>query len=223
MSPAAHDNTATGVPRAAQARVVPDAATGSRLLARRHPEFRAIVRSVGPCTLARQRAGTHFAHLAEAIVYQQLNGNAAATIWRRVTAALERRVTAVQVLATPMPTLRAAGLSEAKTRALLDLADKTHAGEVPLGRLAHLDDEAIIASLTRVRGIGRWTVQMFLMFRLGRLDVWPVDDFGVRKGYAILHGATEPLTAAHLAERAELYAGYRSVAAWYCWRAADQA
>ncbi|MFZ4516526.1 MAG: DNA-3-methyladenine glycosylase family protein [Acidimicrobiia bacterium] len=197
------------------------AVDASAILARKHPEFRAIVRAVGPCSLRHVRSGSHFAHLAEAIAYQQLNGRAAATIWQRVTRVLDGKVSAEQVLATPIPAFRSAGLSNAKTHALLDLAEHAHAGMLPLGRLAHLDDEAIIAALTQVRGIGRWTVQMFLMSRLGRLDVWPVDDFGVRAGYTRLHGYLEPITARALAPLGELYAGYRSVAAWYCWRALD--
>jgi DNA-3-methyladenine glycosylase II len=125
------------------------------------------------------------------------------------------------VLVTPPTRLRSAGLSNAKVAALLDLAGKVDDGTVPMRSLGRLDDEEIIAALTQVRGIGRWSAEMFLMFRLGRLDVWPVGDYGVRKGYAVVHGWSEMPTMAELAPLGDPYRGYRSVAAWYCWRAVD--
>src|SRR5438309_8908582 len=128
-----------------------------------------------------------FEALAESIAYQQLNGKAAASIWNRVCALYpkRKRLDPAKVLATPDQTLRASGLSRAKIAAIKDLAAKTMDGTVPSGRaLLKMSDDEIIAILTQVRGIGRWTVEMILLFYLGRPDVWPVDDYGVRKGFA---------------------------------------
>jgi DNA-3-methyladenine glycosylase II len=165
-----------------------------------------------------------FDALAESIVYQQLNGKAAKTIWGRVRAIYPRRkwLDPKLVLATPDETLRAAGLSGSKTRALKDLAEKTVDGTVPSGRaLARMSDEEIIVRLTTVRGIGRWTVEMLLLFDLGRLDVWPVTDYGVRKGFAKIFGRRKLPTPKQLLRLGEKWRPYRSVAAWYFWRALD--
>lgn len=198
-----------------------DAAHASSLLARRHAAFRAVVRAAGPCEIRAERRGTHFETLTSAIVHQQLNGTAAKTILGRVHEALSGVVTPEQVLATPEEVLRAAGLSGAKTASLRDLAQQVASGAVPLAGIGRRDDDAVIGLLTQVRGVGRWTAQMFLMFRLGRLDVWPTGDYGVRKGYAILHGFSDLPTERALEPLGDVYAGYRSVAAWYCWRAVD--
>ena len=166
-----------------------------------------------------------FDALAESIAYQQLSGKAAATIFGRVRALYPRRkwLDPEQLLATPDETLRAAGLSRAKTAALKDLAAKTIDGTVPSGRaLLRMTDDEIIARLTTVRGIGRWTVEMLLLFDLGRLDVWPVDDYGVRKGFAKTFGRRKLPTPKQLIKFGEKWRPYRSVAAWYFWRALDQ-
>ena len=164
-----------------------------------------------------------FDALAESIAYQQLSGKAAATIWGRVKGLYPRRkwLDPKLILATPDETFRAAGLSGSKTRALKDLAAKTLDGTVPSGRaLAKMTDEEIIARLTTVRGIGRWTVEMLLLFDLGRLDVWPTADYGVRKGFAKTFGRRKLPTAKQLLRMGEKFRPYRSVAAWYFWRAA---
>ena len=166
-----------------------------------------------------------FDALAESIAYQQLSGRAAATIFGRVRALYPKRkwLDPEQLLATPDETLRAAGLSRAKTAALKDLAAKTIDGTVPSGRtLLRMTDDEIIARLTTVRGIGRWTVEMLLLFDLGRLDVWPVDDYGVRKGFAKTFGRRKLPTPKQLMKFGEKWRPYRSVAAWYFWRALDQ-
>jgi 3-methyladenine DNA glycosylase/8-oxoguanine DNA glycosylase len=169
-----------------------------------------------------RRRREHFAELARMIVYQQLAGKAAAAIHGRFAALFEdEEPTPEAVLATPMAKLRGAGLSTAKATSIRDLADKVLDGSVKLARIGRLSDEEIVRELTLVRGIGRWTAEMFLMFQLGRLDVWPVDDYGVRKGYALLFGHDELPTAKALVELGEPFRPYRSVAAWYCWRAAD--
>jgi DNA-3-methyladenine glycosylase II len=165
-----------------------------------------------------------FDALAESIAYQQLSGKAAATIFGRVRALYPKRkwLDPEQLLATPDKTLRAAGLSRAKTAALKDLAAKTIDGTVPAGRaLIRMSDDEIITRLTAVRGIGRWTVEMLLLFDLGRPDVWPVDDYGVRKGFAKTFGRRKLPTPKQLMKFGEKWRPYRSVAAWYFWRALD--
>ena len=167
-----------------------------------------------------------FDALAESIAYQQLSGKAAATIWKRVRALYPRRkyLDPRAVLETPDEKLRAAGLSGSKVAALKDLAAKTIEGVVPKsGRvLAKMSDEEIIERLTAVRGIGRWTVEMLLLFDLGRLDVWPVHDYGVRKGFAKIFGKRMLPTPKQMLRQGEKWRPYRSVVAWYCWRALDK-
>lgn len=162
--------------------------------------------------------------LARNIIYQQLHGNAAAAIHRRVLDILgrPRRLKPQEILDAPEDALRAAGLSQAKTLALKDLAAKTLDGTVPtLARLRRMDDEEIIERLTAVRGIGRWTVEMLLIFRLGRPDVLPVGDFAVRKGFAVVYGLKEHPKPKELLNHGELWRPYRSVASWYLWRASE--
>jgi DNA-3-methyladenine glycosylase II len=166
-----------------------------------------------------------FDALAESIVYQQLHGKAAAAIWNRVRALYpkRKRLDPAKVLATPYETLRACGLSRAKIAAIKDLASKTMDGTVPSGRaLLKMSDDQIITSLTQVRGIGRWTVEMLLLFDLGRPDVWPVDDYGVRKGFAKTFSRRKLPTPKQLLKFGEKWRPHRSVAAWYFWRALDQ-
>ena len=166
-----------------------------------------------------------FDALAESIAYQQLSGKAAATIFGRVRALYPKSkwLNPEKLLATPDETLRAAGLSRAKTAALKDLAAKTIDGTVPTGRaLICMSDDEVITRLTAVRGIGRWTVEMLLLFDLGRPDVWPVDDYGVRKGFAKTFGRRKLPTPKQLMKFGEKWRPYRSVAAWYFWRALDE-
>ncbi len=166
-----------------------------------------------------------FDALAESIAYQQLSGKAAATIFGRVRALYPKQkwLDPEQLLATPDETLRAAGLSRAKTAALKDLAAKTIDGTVPAGRaLIRMSDDEIVARLTAVRGIGRWTVEMLLLFDLGRPDVWPVDDYGVRKGFAKTFRRRQLPTPKELMKFGEKWRPYRSMAAWYFWRALDR-
>ena len=165
-----------------------------------------------------------FDALAESIAYQQLSGKAAATIWGRVRALYpKKRLDPDLVLDTPDEKLRTAGLSRSKIAAFKDLAAKTLDGTVPTRRmLATMSDDEIVARLTAVRGIGRWTVEMFLLFDLGRPDVWPVDDYGVRKGFAKTFGRRKLPTPKQLMKFGEKWRPYRSVAAWYFWRALDK-
>lgn len=171
------------------------------------------------------RAQEPFLALLRAIVYQQLSGKAAATIHGRVLALFADEVVAPEALLDlPDEALRGAGLSRAKTRAVKDLAAKTLDGTVPEGAtLQTLDDSAVIERLTTVRGIGPWTVEMLLMFTLGRPDVLPVSDLGVRHGFRLLYDHAELPTPSELRAHGERWRPWRSVASWYLWRAVDQA
>lgn len=184
-----------------------------------------LIDRVGPFRMELKRATSLFDVLAEAIVYQQLNARAAASIYARVRALIPRTrgPAAAQALALIRDdALRSAGLSRAKLLALRDLAAKTLDGTVPtLAKVRRMDDEAIIEQLTEVRGIGRWTVQMLLMFRLNRPDVLPVGDYGIRKGFGIAFRKREMPLPAEVEKRGERWRPYRSVASWYLWRATD--
>jgi DNA-3-methyladenine glycosylase II len=181
----------------------------------------AFLRRAGPYETrgGRTGEGDYFASLASAIVFQQLAGRAAAAINRRVIETLGGRMEARAILATPPEKLRAAGLSGNKTAALIDLATKCLDGTVPLGGIEAFDDEEIITRLSSVRGIGRWTAEMFLMFELGRPDVWPVDDLGVRNGWTLIHDLPEMIKPRALQAEGERFRPYRSAAALYCWHA----
>lgn len=185
-----------------------------------------LIDEVGPLRLQLKSAHSVFGALAEAIVYQQLTGKAAATIYGRVCALFPRSrggFTPEHILGASDEALRGAGLSRAKAAALRDLADKTAAGVVPtIAKARRMDDAELIDHLTQVRGIGRWTVEMLLIFRLARPDVLPVDDYGVRKGFAIAWNRKELPTAKELARYGERWQPWRSVASWYLWRATDR-
>ena len=183
-----------------------------------------LIRAVGPSRLARDADCHPFQTLAQAIAHQQLNGTAANTILRRLADSCGAGAfpTPEQVLAASAESLRAAGFSFATVAALRDLAEKTLAAVVPdAATLLELDDEAIIARLTQVRGIGRWTVEMLLVFQLGRPDVLPVDDFGVRSGFQAAYGLSRLPRPQALAAWGERWRPYRTTAAWYLWRALE--
>jgi DNA-3-methyladenine glycosylase II len=187
-----------------------------------------LIRAVGKYDLVPNAEHTPFHALARAIAHQQLNGTAAQSIFGRFVALYASGaepaalLEAELVLETPDARMRAVGLSFAKIASIKDLAAKTIAGVVPPYEILHtLGDEEIIERITQVRGIGRWTVEMLLMFRLGRPDVLPVDDFGVRNGFRLAYGLRGMPTTRALAEFGARWAPYRSVAAWYLWRAVD--
>jgi DNA-3-methyladenine glycosylase II len=193
-------------------------------LAGTDPRFAALIKRVRPFDVVAQPLVRPFDSLAESIAYQQLSGKAAATIFGRVRALYPKRkwLDPKMVLATSDEALRACGLSRSKTAALKDLAARTLDGTVPSGRaLVRMSDEEIIERLTTVRGIGRWTVEMLLLFELGRLDVWPVADYGVQKGFAKTFGRRKLPTRKQFLKIGEKWRPYRSVAAWYFWRALD--
>jgi DNA-3-methyladenine glycosylase II len=189
-------------------------------LAAREPVIARLLDAAGPpMVTAPQR--TPFEALARAICFQQLSGKAAATIYGRFEAAVGGEVTPEAVLSTPLEALRGAGLSAAKAASVIDLSEKVLDGTVPVGALKKLGDDELVERLVVVRGIGRWTAEMFLIFQLRRLDVWPVDDLGVRKGYGIAWQLPTMPTPKELAVLGEPLRPYRSVAAWYCWRATE--
>ena len=195
----------------------------SEALAARDPVMQSMFERVGPCDLRRGRPRReHFAELARAILYQQLAGRAAAAIHGRFAALFDGQPpTPEAVLAVPLAKLRGAGLSASKAASIRDLAEKVSDGSVQLARISRLPDDEIVRELTLVRGIGPWTAEMFLIFQLGRLDVWPIGDFGVRKGYALLYGLAAAPAPKELEPLGAQFRPYRSVAAWYCWRAAE--
>jgi len=186
------------------------------------PVLDELVERFGPARLRSPTpASQRFETLARAIAYQQLNGNAAATIWGRTVEALAGDVSPETVLAHAPERLRACGLSAAKTASLVDLATRTALGELPLETIGRLPDEEVVELLVTVRGIGRWTAQMFLMSSLGRLDVWPTGDYGVRNGYSKAWSLPAMPSEKELEPLGDRFAGGRSLVAWYCWRAAD--
>jgi DNA-3-methyladenine glycosylase II len=193
----------------------------ANILAERDPVIADLLERTGPPRLSRF-PDTPFAALVRAIVYQQLAGAAAHAIHGRLVAALDGAVEPAAVAALSDETLRAVGMSRSKVLSLRDLATKVLDGSVKVAprSLARQNDEDIITALSAVRGIGRWTSEMFLLFQLRRMDIWPTGDLGVRRGYGLAWGVPMP-TAGELEPLGEPFRPYRSVAAWYCWRAAE--
>ena len=190
-------------------------------VARRDRVMAKLIERTGPFRLPRPDS-PHFAALAESILYQQLAGAAAAAIHGRFVALFDGDLSPQTVLALHPRKLRAVGLSRSKVAAVRDLAAHVVAGTVPLHRIGRLPDDEIVNALSVVRGIGRWTAEMFLIFQLRRLDVWPVGDYGVRNGYAIAYGLQKLPTPKELEVLGERFRPYRTVAAWYCWRAVHE-
>lgn len=194
------------------------------------PVMKRVVAEHGPCPLPTNEEQGAYESLFRAIVYQQLSGKAAGTILKRVLALFDPLLNDIPT-AFPSPeavshmddeALRGAGLSWNKIKAIKDLSLKRIEGVVPdLHEIAHLSDDEIVARLISVRGIGRWSVEMYMMFTLGRPDVWPVDDLGVRKGYQLAYGLESMPTPKALMALGEGFRPWRSHAAWYFWREAD--
>ncbi|MBX3134261.1 MAG: DNA-3-methyladenine glycosylase 2 family protein [Gemmatimonadaceae bacterium] len=180
------------------------------------------IAEAGPCSLSRERSGTHFGALARSIIYQQLSGKAAATIHGRFCALFDDEEPDPRVtLKLPLPKLRAVGLSERKAEYLRGLAEDVHRDRLPLARIESMPDDEVIAALTQVRGIGEWTAQMFLMFRLGRPDVLPTLDLGVQTAIRRLYGLRKHPAPRRVATIGAKWAPYRTVASWYLWRVVD--
>jgi DNA-3-methyladenine glycosylase II len=188
-----------------------------RHLGRRDPILKDLMRRVGPCTLTID--ADHFSILTRSIISQQISTKAARSIHARLLQALPKgKLKPINLLGLSDERMRAAGLSANKVRSLRDLAEKVHTKVVPLTRLHRMDDEDVIEHLVTVRGIGRWTAEMFLIFSLGRLDVLPVDDLGLRAGVRDVYALPELPDKASLIERGEDWRPYRSIATWYFWR-----
>jgi DNA-3-methyladenine glycosylase II len=197
----------------------PSIADATAMLSGRDPVLDALIARHGePPRRPTVRASDRFAALAEAIVYQQLAGKAAAAIHGRFVAAVGGVVTPEAVLAVDPVALTGSGLSAAKAGSIRDLADRVASGDIVLDRIGRLSDEQVIEHLTRVRGIGTWTAQMFLLITLGRLDVWPTGDFGVRAGFARAWGLGDVPKPKELDVLGEPFRPYRSLVAWYCWQ-----
>ena len=193
-------------------------------LARRDRVMARLIREAGPCALRPEPRRTPFQSLVQAVAHQQLNGTAAATILRRFQALFPGRrfPRPEDIEGTGDEALRGVGLSRAKVAAIRDIAAKVMSGEIPGPRvIRRLTDEEVVERLTAARGVGRWTVEMLLMFQLGRPDVLPSDDLGVRNGFRIAYGREEMPRPRELLEFGERWRPHRTVAAWYLWRAVD--
>ena len=190
---------------------------GARIV-RIDPAFRDVIAAVGPMAL-RPPSDDAFQALLRAIVFQQLAGKAASAIHNRVIALFEGVPSPEALLALAHERLRGAGLSAAKQAAVIDLARRFTDGTVPYHDLDSLGDDEVIARLTQIRGIGRWTAEMFLLFQLRRPDVWPVDDLGVRNGWRNVHRLETAPTPKELTPLGDPFRPHRSAVAWYCWRA----
>jgi DNA-3-methyladenine glycosylase II len=200
----------------------PDLAAPVAAVAAADTAMAEFIERAGPVDM-RPGVGDHLGALVRSILYQQLAGAAAAAIHGRVVDVLRGSVTAEAILAANPEDLRKAGLSQNKLLSIRDLATKVTDGTVPLAGIEALDDDEIVSRLSSVRGIGRWTAEMFLLFELRRLDVWPVDDLGVRNGWRLIHGLAEPPPPRSLQLEGDRFRPYRSIAAWYCWRAVHMA
>lgn len=195
------------------------------------PKFEQLFEKFGPCPIPSERGYSAYEALFRAIVFQQLSGKAASTILGRVLKLFDLEILG-DIVPFPSPqafiamddeALRGAGLSWNKIAAINDLSQKKIDGVVPDNHeIGHLSDDEIVERLSSVRGIGRWTVEMYLIFTLGREDVWPIDDLGVRKGFAHIYGLEEMPKPKEIISMADHLKPFRSYAAWYCWRVCDE-
>lgn len=192
-----------------------------RDLSLRSPVLQRLIESHGPYTPRKNRQIDAFSSLAKTIIHQQLAGKAAASIHRRFQDLFCATVTSEEVLSMDLDTLRSAGLSKAKSLAIKDLARHDQKGLLHLDELEGLEDDLLVAQLCRVRGIGPWTAQMFLIFQLGRLDVWPTGDLAVRRGFGQAFDLPAVPSSRELQPRGDAFRPYRSIVAWYCWRVID--
>jgi DNA-3-methyladenine glycosylase II len=216
----------TGAPRAARRAGEPTPRTtpdywedACRQLGKRDKVLARLIKTHGAARL--KTRGDAFGTLARSIVGQQISVKAADSVWARLAEALEHKVRAERLLALELPQLRACGLSQRKAEYLRDLAARFEAGEIHPRRWHGMDDEAIIAELTAVRGIGRWTAEMFLIFHLMRPNVFPLDDVGLLNGLAALYCGGEPLSRSQAREIGALWSPFATVGTWYIWRSLD--
>jgi len=184
------------------------------------PAFSPAIKELPACTFGIDKPKiTSYQSLIRSVIAQQVSTAAARTITSRLETQCGGSITAAKVGALKAKKLQSVGLTGAKVRTISELTDASLSGEINFRKFAHLSDEEIIQELVPLFGIGRWTVEMFLIFHLGRLDVWPIDDLAVRRGWDNLHGNSEPIKPKVLNALGEPFAGMRSVVAWYCWRA----
>ncbi len=184
------------------------------------PAFASAIKNLEPCTFGVTKPKvTSYQSLIRSVVAQQVSTAAAKTISGRLEVKCGGSITAEKVGALSLKQLQSVGLTGAKVRTISELTEAALSGEINFRKFPHISDEEIIQELVPLYGIGRWTVEMFLIFHLGRLDVWPVDDLAVRRGWDNLHGNSEPIKAKALNALGEPFTGMRSVVAWYCWRA----
>ena len=184
------------------------------------PVFAPAIKQYAPCRFGLEKAKqTHYQSLIRAVIAQQVSTAAAKTIGGRLQEKCAGSITPAKVGALSLKQLQSVGLTGAKVRTIDELTQATLSGDINFKRFPYLDDEEIIKELVPLFGIGRWTVEMFLIFQLGRLDIWPVDDLAVRRGWDLLHKNVDPIKAKALHALGEPFAGMRSVVAWYCWRA----
>ena len=196
--------------------------TATRHLVKSDAALAAVIKAVGPCRLTQHTDGTHFGYVLRSIVYQQLSGKAAATIFGRVVALFPDHIPTPDAVARARKaTLRKAGLSERKAEYARELAVRTRSGELPIEQLHLMTDDEVMATLVSVRGIGRWTAQMVLMFRLGRPDILPELDLGVQKAVQRMLRMRKLPTPEQLQKIGTKWAPHRTVAAWYLWRSLD--
>ncbi len=182
--------------------------------------FKPAIKNLEPCTFGLEKPTvTHYQSLIRSVIAQQVSTAAARTISGRLQEKCGGSITAAKVGALSLKELQSVGLTGAKVRTISELTQSSLSGEINFRKFAHMSDEEIIKDLVPLFGIGRWTVEMFLIFQLGRLDVWPIDDLAVRRGWDNLHGNSEPIKPKVLHQLGEPFTGMRSVVAWYCWRA----
>ena len=195
-------------------------ATLKRKIGKIDPAFLPAIKNLEPCTFGLTKPKlSQYQSLVRAVIAQQVSTAAAKTITGRLVIKCEGSITPERVGALSAKQLQTVGLTGAKVRTLSELTSAALSGEINFRRFANMSDEEIIQELVPLFGIGRWTVEMFLIFHLGRLDVWPVDDLAVRRGWDNLHGNSEPIKPKELQRLGEQFVGMRSVVAWYCWRA----
>lgn len=184
------------------------------------PAFAPAIKNLAPCTFGLEKPKvSHYQTLVRSIIAQQVSTAAARTITGRLQEKCGGLITPAKVDFLSTKELQSVGLTSAKVRSISELTQAAISGQINFRKFNHMSDEEIIEKLVPLFGIGRWTVEMFLIFHLGRLDVWPVDDLAVRRGWDNLHGNSEPIKPKVLKELGEPFAGMRSVVAWYCWRA----
>jgi len=182
--------------------------------------FSLAIKELPPCTFGIDKPKiTSYQSLVRSVIAQQVSTAAARTISGRLEVKCEGSITAAKVGALSAKKLQSVGLTGAKVRTISELTEASLSGEINFRKFPHLSDEEIVQELLPLYGIGRWTAEMFLIFHLGRLDVWPVDDLAVRRGWDNLHGNSEPIKPKALNALGESFTGMRSVVAWYCWRA----